>query len=137
MGPCTTRPMRRTIRTAVTCIVVIITTLLAFMTEEGILMGRSLWEIPRQPADAPLVPATLVTSYYPVPNGAKHSLDEYRKWMSSFLPHVEAPLVVYLPPDPQIETVVRELRGDLPLQIVQVHDEEPFTSCMHTYIYVS
>lgn len=38
-----------------------------------------------------------------------------------------------LSPDPQVEAVVRELRGDLTLQIVQVHAaKEPFTSCIHT-----
>ena len=114
----------RTIASAVTGIVVMMVTLLAFMLEEeGVLKGQHpLWGFLRQPADTPLTPATLVTSYYPISKGAKHSLQDYRKWMGSFLPHVKAPLVVYLPPDdPQIETVVRELRGDLPLQIIKVH----------------
>lgn len=61
------------------------------------------------------IAATLVTAYYPLSKGSKHSLTEYRKWMSNFLPHVQAPVVVYLPPDPEIHAVVRELRGDLPL----------------------
>ena len=119
------KPVRRptrTVATAVAGIVAMIVTSLAVMLEqEGLLIGQPLWAFLGLPADTPLTPATLVTSYYPVSKGAKHSLESYRKWMGSFLPHVKAPLVVYLPPDdPQVEAAVRELRGDLPLQIVQV-----------------
>lgn len=129
LRPSTSRPTW-TITTAVTCLMVLVATLLTFAIEEEILMGRSFWGFlhQRTTADAPLTPVTLVTSYFPVPKGAKHSLEDYRKWMSSFLPHVEAPLVVYLPPDPQVETIVRELRGALPLQIVQVRAEGSFRS---------
>lgn len=126
LGSGTSRPTR-TFTTAVTSIVVMIATLLAFTLEEEMLMGQSLWGFLRQPAEAPLIPATLVTSYYPVPKGAKHSLEDYRKWMNSFLPRIKAPLVVYLPPDDQqVETAVRELRGGLPLHIVQVHVKGTF-----------
>jgi hypothetical protein len=64
-----------------------------------------------------LIPATLVTAYYPLSKGSKHSLKKYRKWMDNFLPHVQAPVVVYLPPDPEIHAIARELRGNLPLLI--------------------
>ena len=59
--------------------------------------------------------ATLVTAYFPLSQGSKHSLDDYRRWMANFLPHVQAPIVIYLPPDDELEATIRELRGNLPL----------------------
>lgn len=66
---------------------------------------------------SPLTNATVVTAYYPLSQGSKHSLSNYRAWMENFLPHVEAPVVIYLPSDAEIQATVRTLRGNLPLNI--------------------
>lgn len=64
-----------------------------------------------------LTDATIVTAYYPLSQGSKHSLKDYRAWMENFLPHVEAPVVIYLPADEEIQATVRALRGNLPFAI--------------------
>lgn len=66
---------------------------------------------------SPQTDATIVTAYYPLSQGSKHSLDDYRVWMENFLPHVEAPVVIYLPADDELQATVRTMRGSLPLKI--------------------
>lgn len=65
----------------------------------------------------PEASATLVTAYYPLSAGSKHTIEKYKRWMGNFLPYVRANLVVYLPPDRELENSIRQLRGDLPLII--------------------
>ena len=72
---------------------------------------------PNSPLAGSVASVTLVTAYYPVSQGSRHKLEEYRRWMANFLPHVRANLVVYLPLDGELEGVVRDLRGDLPLVV--------------------
>lgn len=63
-----------------------------------------------------LYPATVVTAYFPLKKGSKHSIGKYKKWVSNFFPHVRAPIVAYLPPG-EITDVLKEMRGDLPFTI--------------------
>lgn len=66
---------------------------------------------------SPQTEATVVTAYYPLSQGSKHSLYDYRAWMENVLPHVEAPVVIYLPADDELQATVRTMRGNLPLKI--------------------
>lgn len=77
----------------------------------------------------PLTDATVVTAYYPLSQGPKHSLKDYRTWMENFLPHVEAPIIIYLPADEELQATVRDLRGNLPLAI-QVSFPSSQNHCM-------
>lgn len=61
-------------------------------------------------------PITLVTAYYPLLQGSKHSLDEYMAWASNFYNHTQTPIVAYLPPT-NISGVIKTMRGDLPLLV--------------------
>lgn len=61
-------------------------------------------------------PVTLVTAYYPLSSGSKHSLEDYMKWTSNLFGHTRAPIVAYLPAG-NISQTIREMRGDLPLTI--------------------
>lgn len=61
-------------------------------------------------------PITLVTAYYPLTSGSKHTLDDYMKWASNFFAFTRAPIQIYLPPG-NMSNVIREMRGDLPLTI--------------------
>ena len=83
------------------------------------LVGPSSLLLATPPTTTFATSATLVTAYFPLSQGSKHSLGDYRTWMANFLPHVQAPIVIYLPPDDELEVIIRELRGDLPL-IVRV-----------------
>lgn len=78
----------------------------------GASMGRERELVP--------YPVTLVTAYYPLSSGSKHSLDEYMTWMSNIFAHTRAPIVVYLPPG-NSSNVIREIRGILPLIIKVGH----------------
>jgi len=62
-----------------------------------------------------VVPTTLVTAYYPLANGSKHSLAEYMTWLSNFIAHTRTPIIAYLPPG-NMTRVIRGMRGSLPLK---------------------
>lgn len=59
---------------------------------------------------------TIVTAYYPLEAGAKHTLEKYDAWMQNFIPCVKVPIVVFLPSGP-IQEKVKKMRGELPITI--------------------
>ncbi len=61
-------------------------------------------------------PTTLVTAYYPLANGSKHSSAEYMIWLSNFIAHTRTPIIAYLPPG-NMSIVIQEMRRSLPLTI--------------------
>lgn len=61
-------------------------------------------------------PTTLVTAYYPLETGSKHTLQEYATWISNLFAHTRTPIVAYLPPGNMTDTI-KAMRGRLPLTI--------------------
>jgi len=56
----------------------------------------------------------LVSAFYPL-SKAKHSHKEYDLWLSRYLSRVSTHIYFFAPPD--IEPVIRRLRGDLPMTL--------------------
>jgi len=56
----------------------------------------------------------LVSAFYPL-SKAKHTHDEYAEWMTSYLSKVTTHIYFFAPPE--IETMVRRLRGNLPMTL--------------------
>lgn len=61
-------------------------------------------------------PTTLVTAYYPLASGSKHSLGEYKAWLSNLFAHTRNPILIYVPPG-NTSNIIQEMRGTLPLLI--------------------
>ena len=75
----------------------------------------------RDDAQPPLV--TVVTSMIVLSKGrSKHSTKSYENWIANTLRSVSAPLVLFLAGFPGGEDRIRELRGNLPLRIINVAD---------------
>ena len=56
----------------------------------------------------------LVSAFYPL-SKSKHTHDEYAVWLSRYLSRVSTHIYFFAPPD--IEPVIRQLRGDLPMTL--------------------
>jgi len=56
----------------------------------------------------------LVSAFYPL-SKSKHSHEEYEVWLSSYLSKVSTHIYFFAPPD--IEPMIRRLRGDLPMTL--------------------
>ena len=56
----------------------------------------------------------LVSAFYPL-SKSKHSDEEYSAWMSKYLSKVSTHIYFFAPPE--LESVIRRLRGDLPLTL--------------------
>jgi len=56
----------------------------------------------------------LVSAFFPL-SKSKHPMHEYTSWLSTFLKHIKTPVYFFTTPD--MEPIVRELRGDLPIVI--------------------
>ena len=59
--------------------------------------------------------ATVVTAFYLLEK-SKHPLSNYRKWITSFLSSVDAPIIIFC--EKEMEPLIREARGDKKLTIV-------------------
>jgi len=56
----------------------------------------------------------LVSAFYPL-SKSKHSHEEYSAWLSRYLSRVSTHIYFFAPPD--IEPMIRQLRGDLPMTL--------------------
>lgn len=56
----------------------------------------------------------LVSAFFPLSH-SKHSMKDYQYWLSKFLQPITTPMYFFTTPD--MEPMVRELRGDLPITI--------------------
>lgn len=74
-------------------------------------------EPPNNKRSTPM-PVTIVSAFVLPVNGSKHSLEDYMSWMPFFFKSVSAPIVLFLAG--YSEDIFREMRGDLPMQIIPV-----------------
>lgn len=96
------------------------------LTLEGSILQKAI-NSQKQDVSQALYPATIVTAYFPLNQGSKHSIEEYKKWASNLFPHIRAPIVAYLPPG-EITEVLKEMRGELPFTIkVSIIEKIPWT----------
>ncbi|KAK4705888.1 hypothetical protein P7C70_g310, partial [Phenoliferia sp. Uapishka_3] len=79
---------------------------------------------------APLLPkggvqsrVTIVSGFYKIESGKKHSISEYDKWLRNFLTSVELPIIFYCAPAQR--AFISELRGPKPITIISNY-ETPF-----------
>lgn len=94
-----------------------LTLTLSLLMSLNFLYGERSWIVDTfQLTDEARYPTTVVTAYYPLPHGSKHTLDEYMTWASIFYSQIRTPIVAYLPPS-NISDIIKEMRGDLPLVI--------------------
>lgn len=56
----------------------------------------------------------LVSAFYPL-STSKHSMADYTKWLSNFLKPITTP--IYFFTTPEMEPIIRQLRGNLPITI--------------------
>ncbi|KAK4700855.1 hypothetical protein P7C70_g5387, partial [Phenoliferia sp. Uapishka_3] len=68
-------------------------------------------------------PVTIVSGYYRIQTGRKHSTAEYDSWLRNFLTSVELPIVFFCAPSQR--AMVSELRGPKPITIISNFDD-PF-----------
>ncbi|KAM0751823.1 hypothetical protein T439DRAFT_219924 [Meredithblackwellia eburnea MCA 4105] len=66
---------------------------------------------------------TLVSGFYKVESGKKHSVSDYNKWLGNFLRTVELPIVFFCAPSQR--AFIAELRGNKPITIISNY-ETPF-----------
>lgn len=55
------------------------------------------------------MPATIVSAFYRLPK-SKHSMEDYRSWLTNFLSKIEGPVVFYT--NEESVPMIKELRGD-------------------------
>jgi len=76
----------------------------------------------------------LVSAFYPL-SKSKHSDEEYYAWMSRYLSNVSTHIYFFAPPD--IQSVIRRLRGDLPMTLnttyVSPYDIPPLVGMQRSY----
>lgn len=66
---------------------------------------------------------TIVSGFYKVESGKKHSVSDYNKWLATFLRSVDLPIVFYCAPS--MRAFISELRGQKPITIIS-NFETPF-----------
>ena len=82
-----------------------------------------IWSFGARPLQASLfcaredttdVKILLVSAYFPLPR-SKHSHEEYDRWVKKYLTKVTTHIYFFAPPE--VEGLIRELRGDLPMTL--------------------
>lgn len=73
---------------------------------------------PERSSDVEFVPTSpnilLVSAFFPLAK-SKHPISDYEEWISRFLTPIDTPLYFYT--SPEMEQMVKKLRGDLPITI--------------------
>ncbi|KAI5481072.1 hypothetical protein MNV49_006258 [Pseudohyphozyma bogoriensis] len=63
---------------------------------------------------------TIISSFYKVESGKKHSVVEYEQWMRNFLSNVELPIIFYCAPSMRAQ--ISKLRGNKPITIISNYE---------------